>query len=116
MLRSPTWPDPDADRGHHSFSYSLYPHRGDWKQALSVRRGYEFNYKLTAMQVESHEGTLPPVHSFVDIKQDNVILTAMKKTEDGNSLLFRFYEWAGKAGDVQLTVPPGAMDSDRSQI
>jgi alpha-mannosidase len=111
LLRSPTWPDPNADRGHHSFSYSLYPHKGDWKQALSVRRGYEFNYKLAAMQVESHEGTLPAMHSFVDIKQKNVILTAMKKPEDGNGLLLRFYEWAGKAGDVQLTVPPNATDA-----
>ena len=111
LLRSPTWPDPNADRGHHSFSYSLYPHRGDWKQALSVRRGYDFNYKLSAMQMESHEGTLPAAHSFVDIKQDNVILTAMKKAEDGNGLLLRFYEWAGKAGDVQITVPPGATDA-----
>jgi alpha-mannosidase len=111
LLRSPTWPDPDADRGHHSFSYSLYPHRGDWKQALSVRRGYEFNYKLAAVQMESHEGTFPPTHSFVDIKQDNVILTAMKKTEDGNAILLRFYEWAGKAGEVQLTAPSGATEA-----
>jgi alpha-mannosidase len=111
LLRSPTWPDPDADRGHHSFSYSLYAHRGDWKQALSVRRGYEFNYKLAAIPVESHEGILRPAHSFVEIKQDNVILTAMKKTEDGNSLLFRFYEWAGKSSDVQITVPPGGTEA-----
>ncbi len=25
LLRSPTWPDPEADRGHHHFSYALYP-------------------------------------------------------------------------------------------
>jgi len=111
LLRSPTWPDPDADRGHHSFSYSLYAHSGDWKQALSVRRGYEFNYKLAAIPVEAHEGILPPARSFVEIKQDNVILTAMKKTEDGNSLLFRFFEWAGKSGDVQIGVPPGATEA-----
>lgn len=47
----------------------------------------------------------------MEIKQDNVILTAMKKTEDGNSLLFRFFEWAGKSGDVQITVPPGAVEA-----
>jgi alpha-mannosidase len=110
LLRSPTWPDPDADRGHHSFRYSLYPHAGDWKQALTVRRGYEFNYKLSAFQMEAHEGTLPAALSFVGIKQKNVILTAMKKTEHGNGLLLRFYEWAGKAGDVQLTIPPGAIN------
>ncbi len=108
LLRAPTWPDPEADRGHHSFSYSLYPHAGDWKQALTVRRGYEFNYRLTAMQVQSHSGTLLPVHSFVGIKQDNVVLTALKKAEDSDALLLRVYEWAGKSGNVQITVPKGA--------
>jgi alpha-mannosidase len=116
LLRSPTWPDPDADRGHHSFRYSLYAHAGGWKQALSVRRGYEFNYKLAAIPVESHEGTLPPAHSFVNIKQDNVILTAMKKTEDGNSLLFRFYEWAGQSGDVQISVPAGGTEAKLTNL
>jgi alpha-mannosidase len=35
-------------------------------------------------------------------------LTAVKKTEDGDALLFRFYEWAGKNSEVQLSVPAGA--------
>lgn len=116
LLRSPTWPDPDADRGHHSFSYSLYPHNGDWKQALTVRRGYEFNYKLTAAQVEAHSGALPPVHSFVDIKEDHVVLTAVKKAEDSNALLFRFYEWAGKAGEVHANVPAGATSAQLTNL
>jgi alpha-mannosidase len=108
LLRSPTWPDPDADRGHHQFSYWLYPHSGDWKTALTVRRGYETNYPLTAMQVASHAGEWPAAQSFVSVAADNVVLTAMKKAEDSNALLFRVYEWAGKSGDVTISVPPGA--------
>ena len=69
LLRSPTWPDPDADRGHHHFTYALYPHAGDWKQALTVRHGYDFNYQLKAMQVEAHSGTLPAEHSFVTVER-----------------------------------------------
>ena len=108
LLRSPVWPDPDADREHHHFSYALYPHTGDWKQALSVRHGYEFNYGLKAMQVESHTGAMKPEHTFASIAESNVVLTAMKKTESGNGLIFRMYEWAGKDGTVAITVPPGA--------
>lgn len=116
LLRSPTWPDPDADRGHHEFAYSLYAHAGDWKQALTVRHGYEFNYKLRASQTESHTGSIPAAHSFVGIDADNVVLTAMKKTEDGNGLLLRFYEWAGKAGDAQIRVPPGATSATLTNL
>ncbi len=48
LLRSPIWPDPDADRGTQHFTYELYPHTGSWKDALTVRRGYELNTPLLA--------------------------------------------------------------------
>ena len=108
LLRSPTWPDPDADRERHHFTYALYPHPGDWKQALTVRHGYEFNYGLKALQVAPHTGTLPAAHSFASIAEDHVVLTALKQAETGDGLILRFYEWAGKGGNVTLTVPPGA--------
>lgn len=108
LLRSPVEPDPNADRGHHHFSYSLYPHAGDWKQALTVRHGYEYNYKLKAMQVEAHTGTLPLEYSFLNVGADNVVLTAVKKAEDSNALVLRFYEWAGKDGNVRIQLPKGA--------
>ncbi len=111
LLRSPTWPDPDADRGHHHFTYALYPHGGDWKQALTVRHGYEYNYRLQATQVEAHSGSLPAEYSYVSVNPENVVLTALKKAEDANALVFRVYEWAGKAGDVTFHVPKGAVDA-----
>jgi alpha-mannosidase len=108
LLRSPVYPDPNADRGHHHFSYALYPHAGDWKTALTVRHGYEYNYKLNAIQVEPHTGKLPLEHSFVALNDKNVVLTAVKKAEDANGLILRFYEWAGMEGNVNIHLPPGA--------
>ena len=108
LLRSPTWPDPEADRGHHHFTYALYPHAGDWKQALTVRRGYEYNYVLQAAQVQAHSGSLPAEHSYVTVKPENVVLTALKKAEDADGLIFRMYEWAGETSEVQIHVPGGA--------
>jgi len=111
LLRSPLAPDPNADRGPNHFSYALYPHSGDWKQALTIRHGYEYNYRLQAMQVEPHMGTLPPSYSFVHTDAQNVVLTTMKKAEDGNSLILRFYDWAGKEGAVQWHVPKDATSA-----
>jgi alpha-mannosidase len=116
LLRSPTWPDPDADRGHHHFAYALYPHAGDWKQALTVRHGYEYNYPLQSMQVMAHAGTLPLEHSFASVQPENVVLTAMKKAEDSDSLVFHAYEWAGKAGNVTFTVPEGASGATLTNL
>jgi alpha-mannosidase len=111
LLRSPTWPDPEADRGHHHFTYALYPHSGDWKQALTVRHGYEYNYRLQATQVQAHGGSLPAEFAYVTVKPENVVLTAFKKAEDANGLIFRVYEWAGKSADVEFHVPKGATEA-----
>ena len=108
LLRSPKWPDPDADMGHHHFHYALYPHAGTWKDALTVRHGYEYNYPLTAVVTTAHAGSLPASHSFASVAPENVVLTAMKKAEDAKGLIFRVYEWAGKETTAEFHVPPGA--------
>jgi alpha-mannosidase len=116
LLRSPVSPDPDADRGHHHFSYALYPHGGNWKQALTVRHGYEFNYKLKAIQVEAHSGTMAAIQSFLTVLPENVVLTAMKKAEDNHALIFHMYEWAGKEANVTLAVPAGATGAVETNL
>lgn len=116
LLRSPSWPDPHADEGHHEFTYSLYPHAGTWREADTVRRGYELNYKLRAAQVQNHTGILPAVHSFVQISPDNVVLTALKQSEDGDGMILRFYEWAGKEADVKIQLPAGARAASETNL
>jgi alpha-mannosidase len=108
LLRSPKWPDPEADMGHHHFHYALYPHAGTWKEALTVRHGWEYDYPLQAVVTTAHAGPLPAEHSFASVSPDNVVLTAVKKAEDAKGLIFRVYEWAGKDSTVEFHVPPGA--------
>ena len=111
LLRSPAWPDPHADEGLHEFTYSLYPHSGGWREALTVRRGYELNYPLLTRQVENHQGNLKEEFSFLGVQSNNVVLTAVKKAEDEDALVLRFYEWAGKESDVKLLLPAGAASA-----
>ena len=116
LLRSPTWPDPDADRGKERFTYELFPHAGTWQQAGTVQHGYNDNYKLKAMQVAAHEGSMPAEHSFLATDSDHVVVTAMKKAEDSDALVIRFYEWAGKGGNVTLTLPAGATGASLTNL
>ncbi len=116
LLRSPEWPDPHADEGHHEFTYSLYPHAATWREAQTVRRGYELNYKLLATQTEKHQGALSGDHSFLQLQPENVVLTALKKAEDDDALIVRFYEWAGKEADVKLQLPPGADSAAETDL
>ena len=114
LLRSPEWPDPHADEGEHDFIYSMYPHAAGWREAQTVRRGLELNYRPLAIPGEKHDGALASTHSFLQIEPDNVVLTAVKESEDG--LVMRFYEWAGKEGDVTLQLPPGARSAVETDL
>ncbi len=116
LLRSPTWPDPEADQGHQHFHYALYPHAGTWKDALTVRHGWEYDYPLTAVVTTAHAGTLLAEHSFASVSPDNVVLTAVKKAEDEKGLIFRVYEWAGKSTTAEFFVPPGATSATLTNL
>ncbi len=109
LLRSPTWPDPETDQGHHEFTYSLYPHGGTWREALTVRQGYELNYPLIAVTTTQHPGPLPAEKSFFGTDEDNVVITAGQARQRMiDALIIRFYEWAGKKGDIHLNLPQPA--------
>jgi len=116
LLRSPEWPDPHADEGHHEFTYSFYPHAATWREAMTVRKGYELNYPMVVTQPTVHAGSLPATYSFVKIDAPNVVLTAVKKAEDDDGLLIRFYEWAGKAGDVRIELPQQVSQAEETNL
>ncbi len=123
LLRSATYPngredDPDAvtDQGHHEFTYALLPHAGDWKTGGTMRQGYELNYPALVFAGQTHAGPLPARHSFAQLEPANVILTVMKKAEDDDALLFRFYEFAGKPADVKLQLPASAAEAFETNL
>jgi alpha-mannosidase len=116
LLRSPEWPDPHADEGRHEFTYSLYTHPGTWKEAETVRRGYELNYELLAIEARKHPGALKDEHSFFEVEAQNLVMTAVKKAEDDGSLILRFYEWAGIESDTKIALPPGAQSASETDL
>lgn len=104
LLRSPKWPDPTADRGKHTIVYSLYPHKGSWKDAATVQRGYEFNYPLLVFATDSHRGKLPESYSFAQLTPSSLILTTMKKAEDSSAWILQWYDAKGEETEATLTL------------
>jgi alpha-mannosidase len=81
-----------------------------------VRRGYELNYPLLPVQTVKHSGNLPEHHSFLELKAENVVLTAAKKAEDDGAIIFRFYEWAGKEGDIVVRPDFGVTSAEETDL
>jgi alpha-mannosidase len=104
LLRSPTEPNPDADKEVHNFVYSLYPHKGDWREGKTVLMAYSFNCPMYAKVEKPHEGMLPKEFSLVSVDKENVIIEAVKKAEDSDEIILRLYEYQNKRekGKVNL--------------
>lgn len=107
LLRSPNWPDPEADRGDHEFTYAVYPHSGNWQAAHTVRRGYELNLPLQVMMCQGLEANtiadLPPVGRFLDLSDQNLVLMAFKQSEDdAQQWILRCYECHGEPAELSL--------------
>jgi alpha-mannosidase len=111
LLRSPEMPDPNADRGHHHFTYALYPHAQNWQAAKTVRRGYELNQPLLVVRSGSIATDRPSsVKSnsidqgkFLDLGSSNLVLSALKRSEDDpQQWILRCYESQGRAATFRL--------------
>jgi alpha-mannosidase len=92
LLKSAVDPNPDADREIHEFTYSLYPHAGNWKNAGTVQMGYRLNCPVYSKVEPAHGGILPNIYSFVKVDHDNVIIEVVKKAEDCDDTIIRLYE------------------------
>ena len=81
----------------YTLEYALIPHAGSWRSTSPWRDGMEFNNPLIVRAVAAHPGDLGKFQSFLDISQDNVVLSALKSAKNRSSVVLRVYEAAGKA-------------------
>ncbi len=89
--------------GDHHFSFSLTSHQPDWKNGYKF--GRQSNEKLLVIlnPPGSENETLPEELSFFSVDRGNVIISAIKKCDDDNSLIVRVYESEGNEGDNTMT-------------
>lgn len=99
LLKSAVYPDYAADLGHHEFTYSLLPHAGDWWEGRTVQEAWYLNNPLTFSQGKAAADEL----SFLSLNQPNVMIDAVKKSEDGTRIIARVHEFTGQTTAVTLT-------------
>lgn len=106
LLRSPTAPDPQADQGQHTFTYSVLPHTGIWDER-TIGAAYALNDPLLVYQSAALDepcgGTVTHLESLVVAEQPNIVIETIKQAEDGQGLIVRFYESQRRRGPVTLT-------------
>ncbi|MDO4273903.1 MAG: glycoside hydrolase family 38 C-terminal domain-containing protein [Eubacteriales bacterium] len=103
LLKSGVYPAPEADKGNHSFIYSVFPHLGSWQEAGTVREAYGLNNPLQARRKKT--GTEGVSRNFcpIFIPQNNIIAEVLKGAEEGNALIVRLYECWNRRTIAQLS-------------
>ena len=103
LLKCATYPNPEADRGINEFTYSFYPHKGNFKEGKTVREGYLLNMPLEASRIAKTEGKLSECYSFVASDKENVVVETVKKAEDDGAIVVRMYETYNRKSKVTIT-------------
>jgi alpha-mannosidase len=98
LLRGPLYPDPGADEGEHRFTYSLFPHPGDWTEADVVNEAFALNSPLVAVPVAPEEANT----AFLAVTGLPMALGSLKRAEEDDALILRTYEPHGARGAATM--------------
>ena len=101
MLKSSTYPNPDADQEVHHFTYSIMPHHGDWREAGTPLMAYMLNVPVLTAPGKGDAAALP---AFARVDQENVMIEVVKRQLDGEDTIIRLYECYGARTPVTLTL------------
>jgi len=115
LLRSSYDPDPLPELGKHVIKFALEPHVGDWSVSQATRSGYELNLPLQVLATDEHEGVLPPSQSFLQVQSHNVMVSGLKKAEEGDAIVLRLYEMEGRQTQARVVFDP-ALTGDNPRV
>lgn len=101
-------PDTDyawMDQGLQTFRIELLPHPGTWQQAGAPRAAAELVNEVPIVYQGIYPGTRPGSDSFLSINATDIIVEAIKESEDGDDVIVRSYETDGHATTATLQIP-----------
>ncbi|MBQ5771697.1 MAG: alpha-mannosidase, partial [Clostridia bacterium] len=104
LVKSATNPDPTADQEEHEFTYAIYPHAGDWREANVPKAAYEMNIPVDSENAGNGDNAeIAP--TFATVNKENIMIETVKGALHGEGTILRMYECFGKRTNVTLSVP-----------
>lgn len=87
------------EQGIHEFTYSIFPYCNN---AQAEKKAQELNFGLRHVMGSFHDGILPENKSMIKVSDDNIIVSAIKESEDKSGNIIRFFDIEGK--DFQIAI------------
>jgi mannosylglycerate hydrolase len=122
---------PDAQcLGRHFFDYSVIAHKGNWEDSKAYVQAMQHKVPMKTVQIVEHEfavlkdqaivpgefnepvarvATSPPPSlplelSFLSVEPNNILVSAIKRSEDGNGIIVRVYNTTNKKVEGRLRI------------
>lgn len=104
LLRSPTYPWPEADQGEHRFRYAVMVHHGfAGSDVPAAAEAFNTPLRVLSGSAARQAGAL------AELVGPGVTIESVKKAEDGDALILRLWETHGRRADAELRLPPGIV-------
>ena len=106
LVKCATYPNPEADQGHHSFTYSLYPHTEPLGESEVAKEATLLNYPMYALPVSNDVSgaKIPSSYSLINSDCENIIIDTVKESEDGEDTIVRLYENSNRRTKVNINI------------
>lgn len=88
--------------GDHFYSFSLTTHAPGWQNGFQYGRQTNEPLEAVVNPARAINATLTEKERFVSINKRNVVITTMKKAEDDDGIILRFFEMEGKDTEVEF--------------
>lgn len=89
------------DQGIHTFCYIIAPFESI---AQAEKQSQLANSNFTTITDTFHKGTLPREYSGIEVSKENIVITALKKHEDGEGWVLRCYETEDRETEVEISL------------
>ncbi len=112
----------------HTFTYALYPHAGDYREAEVYKTAFEFNDPLLAKEIKESKNILPKSKSFIETS-DGFMLTAFKLggypmahmsssfgTPAERGFMLRGFEIDGTEKEVKINTDFEILSAERTDL
>jgi alpha-mannosidase len=95
----------NGDRGANRFTYSVFPYSGSIGDSGITAEARDLNHPVHALPVEPRKAALPGRFSMAEVQgAPTVILSEIKPAEDGDGVILRLYESAGRHATAHIAI------------
>ena len=121
-----SWDKGSQCLGKNTFRYAFMPHRGDWEEGNVWQASEQFNLRTIAAQIAPNDhGKNPLTYAFLKLRDENLNVSAVKRSEDGKGYVVRLFNPSDKAvrnavslggGFAPISVPQSPLERQKAEF